>query len=71
MYGLPEDIDLSPLIGQELQQVCIGQCDAILNFSGETSIGSASTFIYHAASGETATFNSPAAAAASLVRLLG
>lgn len=71
MYGLPEDIDLSPLVGQELQQICIGQSDAILNFSGEISIGSATNFVNYAANGETTSFTSPPEAAASLVRLLG
>lgn len=71
MYGLPVDIDLSPLLGQELQQICIGQYDAILNFSGEASVGSATTFVCSSPNGETSAFTSPPAATPSLMRVLG
>jgi hypothetical protein len=38
MNGLPSDIDLSFLVGQELQQVCIGRHEAILHFGDAVSI---------------------------------
>ena len=38
MYGLSKDEDLSFLIGRELQQVCVGNFQVILNFDNQTSI---------------------------------
>jgi hypothetical protein len=71
MYGLPKDIDLGPLVGVTLQQVCVGQYDTILNFSDDVSIGSASTFVCTSPGSKSQTFTSPPSAAPSLVRLLG
>ena len=38
MYGLPEDIDLTFLIGEELIQYAVGQNEIILNFHPGASI---------------------------------
>ena len=38
MYGIDETTNLEFLVGQELCQVCIGQFQLILNFTGGASI---------------------------------
>jgi len=38
MNGLPKDINLNPLIGAELLQVCVGRFQYILNFDLDISI---------------------------------
>jgi hypothetical protein len=38
MYGLPTDTDLSFLNDCELNQICVGLHEVILNFQGEVSI---------------------------------
>ncbi|MDH5741120.1 MAG: hypothetical protein OEY77_12415 [Nitrospira sp.] len=37
MHGLPENIDLSFLIGKELQSVCVGFCTVQLHFDGKNT----------------------------------
>lgn len=39
MYGLKSDPKIDALKGQSLVQVCFGENDLFLNFSGEISIG--------------------------------
>lgn len=39
MYGLSKDIDLSFLVGKELQSVCVAFCTVQLHFDGNTGIG--------------------------------
>ena len=38
MHGVPQDLDLSFLLGLELFQICFGRHDMGLNFDRETSI---------------------------------
>jgi hypothetical protein len=38
MNGLPKDLDLSFLLGQEAIQVCFGLHEKLLHLDGETSI---------------------------------
>jgi hypothetical protein len=39
MYGLPSDPEIDVLKGQSLIQVCFGENDLFLNFSGNISVG--------------------------------
>ncbi len=38
MYGLDESVDLSFMVGKELDQVCVGLYQVILNFSDRLTI---------------------------------
>ena len=38
MYGVPEDLDLSPFVGWQLNQICIGPYDLQFHVSGRGSI---------------------------------
>ena len=49
MYGLPEDEDLSFLLGKELLQVCGGLHETILNFNEGTSITLQCEYALHGA----------------------
>jgi hypothetical protein len=46
MYGLPKDVDLRFLNGIELQQICIGLHDVILNFTDQVTITVQTRFIH-------------------------
>jgi len=70
MYGLPSDLDLGWLVGATLLQVCIGANEVILRFDADICITIESKFRVCNASGHDAVFESPPAAAASLVVLL-
>jgi len=51
MYGLPQGVDLSFLVGKELIQVGVGSCDIVLAFDGQLSI-SIQTTVYHSKKGK-------------------
>lgn len=38
MHGIPEDTDLSPLVGASLEQLCIGLHEIILRFGDRLSL---------------------------------
>jgi len=46
LNGLPITIDLSPLLGKELVQVCIGAFQFILNFDADVRIAVEGTCVY-------------------------
>lgn len=51
MYGLPESIDLSFLVGRELQQDCVEGDTILLHFNGKnTGIGIEGRFTHRAGS---------------------
>lgn len=51
MNGLPITIDLSPLIGRLLSQVCFGEFQFILNFDADVRIAVESKCVYDSPSG--------------------
>ncbi len=78
MYGLPENIDLSFLVGKELQSVCVGFCTIQLHFDGKnTGISVTGRFIHRMGSktfkwdGDTPHAKKMTSAAASIFCLLG
>jgi hypothetical protein len=78
MYGLPEDIDLSFLVGKELQQVCVAFCTIQLHFDGKnTGIGIEGRFTHRSESNifewdsDIPHPNKMTSAAASIFSLLG
>ena len=51
MYGLPENIDFSFLVGKELQPVCVAFCTVQLHFDGKnTGIGIEGRFTHRTGS---------------------
>ncbi len=70
MYGLPNDLDLSFLVGVTLLQVCVGANEVILHFDGEVSITIESRFRVRGTNGHDAVFEDKPSSAASLAELL-
>ena len=61
MYGLKQETDLTFLATAELQQVCVGLYQVILNFSNDTTISIESEYevdgkVWYAADGEQGTW---------------
>lgn len=52
LYRLPQDIDLSFLVGADLLQVCVGSNEVILNFSDDIRITMLSEFLIREPGGE-------------------
>lgn len=72
MQGLPEGVDLRPLAGAMVSQVCISSAQFILRMDSEAHIDVESTCRYRRSSGGVAIeISSYASAAASLCELLG
>jgi len=53
MYGVPEDLDLSPFHGSLLVQVCIGEFDLQFHFQPEGSISTQGEWLFRSADGVT------------------
>lgn len=71
MQGLPEGVDLSPLAGAMVSQVCISSAQLILRMDSEAHIDVESTCTYRRSSGDAIEISSYASAAAPLCELLG
>jgi Family of unknown function (DUF6188) len=71
MYGLPKDIDLSFLLGKDLEQVAIGRYCVNLNFYDDTWISIQSCFIHQSSGVEHEWIQElPPSAASSVLSLL-
>jgi hypothetical protein len=71
MYGLPKDINLHFLEGQELGQVCVGMHEVILNFSRNTGITIQSKFSSSADGSSSGNNTGLPLSASSLLRFVG
>ncbi|MCP3995502.1 MAG: hypothetical protein GY722_10615 [bacterium] len=67
---MPDDLNLSFLVGTTLLQVCIGANEVILKFDREVSITIESRFRVRDANGHAAVFEDAPSSAASLAKLL-
>jgi len=71
LYGIPADTDLSFLVHKVLEQVCIGQNEAILRFGDDVSITIESDMSHASSAGEvTAIYKTIAPSAPMLVSLI-
>jgi hypothetical protein len=71
MYRLPASLDPSGLVGEELQQVCIGVSDLILKFEQPLSILVTSSVAITSALGEQRNFENLVDAGRSILDFLG
>lgn len=71
MKGLPPTLDLSPLVGAQVSQICFGAFQCIFNFDVAVRIAVESTCIYTGPSGAVTSVRSFPQAAAELCELIG
>jgi len=71
MNGLREDIDLTPLIGAHVTQLCIGEYQCLLNLDTADYVAIESTCMLVSGNGSTTSVTSYAASATRLAELLG
>lgn len=71
MNGLPININLEQLSGAELQQICIGNYQCILNFDKDITISIESDCLFYSSKGEKFTMSNYAKEASVLCSLIG
>jgi len=71
MNGLPNTIDLDPLLGKELIQLCFGAFQLILNFDCDARIAVESICIYETASGTLTEIQNYSEGASQLCKIIG
>lgn len=71
MNGLPPSVDLTPIIGAEIIQICFGKFQFALNFDLEVRIVVESTCIYISSLGASEIIEDYPKAASQLCELLG
>jgi hypothetical protein len=70
MNGLPENVQLGFLVGQELIQVCAGRHEIQLHFDGGASISAEGVIVYVDSAGAETRFDRPSPATPVLLELL-
>lgn len=71
MQGLPKDVNLDPLIGAQLEQVCIGENDYILHFDQDVRISVESESVHERPDVGRVRISDNRTSAGTLCRLLG
>lgn len=71
MQGLPKDVNLDPLIGAQLEQVCVGENDYILHFDQGVRISVESESVHERPDVDSVLISDNRTSAGTLCLLLG